>query len=178
MAQCGPAGVLITNALKAGGGRQRTTVPSSWICSYRPREGCQEHPPHTHTQPVTRVAGAETQNLGVDGEGAPSLGVGLMWKCTQSPAGDKEERAGSKEMEGRAGARGVSDSQSPASQDHYPTMCTAEEVGSHTQLGEAGKDDTNAPKSRDHNQHARGAQLSPWSGWGGQWARPREGSLV
>lgn len=100
------------------------------------------------------------------------LGVGLIWKCTQSPPGDREERSGLEEMEGRLVPRGVSDNQSPASLDHYTTVRTAEEAGdprgagSHKQLGEGGKDVTNAPKCRDHNQHARGARLSPWSGWG------------
>lgn len=98
-----------------------------------------------------------------------------MWKCTQSPPGGREEQAGWKEREGRAGAQ-WGDSQSPASQDHYTTMCTRGgrrpegAAGSHPQLGEGGKDDTNAPQSRGHNQHARGAQPSPWSGWGGRWA--------
>lgn len=60
-------------------------------------------------QPVSRVAGAETQNLGVDGE--VLLGVGLIWKCTQSPPGDRQERSGSEEMEGRLVPSGVSDGQ-------------------------------------------------------------------
>lgn len=57
------------------------------------------------------------------------LGIGLIWKCTQSPPGGREERSGSEEMEGRLVPSGVSDGQSPASLDHYTTICTAEEAG-------------------------------------------------
>lgn len=73
----------------------------------------------------------------------------------QSPPGDREERAGSEGMEGRAGARDVTaraqllrvttpQSAQPRRQE------TRGRAGSHTQLGEDGKDDTNAPKSGDH----------------------------
>lgn len=57
------------------------------------------------------------------------LGVGLIWKCTQSPPGDREERSGLEEMEGRLVPRGVSDNQSPACLDHSTTVRTAEEAG-------------------------------------------------
>lgn len=49
----------------------------------------------------------------------------------------------------------------------------------HKWLGEGGKEDTNAPKSRNHNQHERGAQLitTEWVGEGSGHRAPG-GSLV
>lgn len=120
----------------------------------------------TPRKPVTGVAAAETESG--CGWGRCSFPGRRAHMETQSPPGDRGERAGPEGTEGRAGARSVSDSRAQLLGISTPQCAqlrrqeTHGRAGSHMQLGEGGKDDTNAPKSRDHT-NTRGAQLSPWS---------------